>query len=422
MIVKPKRRLPWLSMIFSVSGSSLEDAYPKILSAGLFATLVTGLHRMFYSGTEQMQNWLTFEPFTVMGLAISVFLSFRAKATYDRWWEGRKLWGRMVNVSRSFTRQCAMMTRGAAALRAVGHGGTATGGGNVHGLATGPKVNGVNRLAALTDGGPADRGSDGGGPNGTADEGANPEGDGTGTGAAPVAGDAGEHVFPSDDHDAVSVAGADADAANDAGLSELGGRCGLFAREMALRQVAYVHSFRHHLRGSDPHADLHRILDAEETKAVLAQSNRPIAVLQQMGLRLREAWETGHVSDYHLAHIELSLTEMTAIQGGCERIKNTPMPYSYTVLTHRLVFFYCFALPFGLVGTLGWLCPITVLLVSYAFLGLDALGDEIEDPFGLDPEDLPLLGLSRTIEINLRELSGAGRVPPPLEPVDHVLA
>ena len=386
-------------MVFSISGSSLEDAYPKILSAGLFATLVTALHKFVYSGYEVLENWLTFEPFTVMGLAISVFLSFRAKATYDRWWEGRKLWGRMVNVSRSFTRQCAMMTSGAAALRSVGHGGSAEGGGSVHGQATGPKVNGTNRLTPEP--------ADGAGI-----------GDGAGTGAAPAVGDAGDHLFQTDDAEGAEDLG-DGDPA---ALSELGGRCGVFAREMALRQIAYVHSFRHHLRGSDPHADLHRILDADETKAILAQSNRPIAVLQAMGLRLREAWNSGHVSDYHLVHLESSLTEMTAIQGGCERIKNTPMPYSYTVLTHRLVFFYCFALPFGLVGTLGWLCPVTVLLVSYAFLGLDALGDEIEDPFGLDPEDLPLLSLCRTIEINLRELTGAGRVPPPLEPVDEVLA
>ena len=420
MIVKPKRRLPWLSMIFSVSGSSLEDAYPKILSAGLFAALVTGLHKLTYSGAEELENWLTFEPFTVMGLAISVFLSFRAKATYDRWWEGRKLWGRMVNVSRSFTRQCAMMTSGAAALQSVGHGGSAETGGSVHGQATGAKVNGVNRL---TNPGRTRRKAK-----------PEPPEDGAGAGRAPGVGDAGDHVFPADEPGAertgaertgvdVPKAGEPAtEADRDDALSELGGRCGLFAREMALRQVAYVHSFRHHLRGSDPHADLHRILDQDETRAILAQSNRPIAVLQGMGLRLREAWTTGHVSDYHLAHIESSLTEMTAIQGGCERIKNTPMPYSYTVLTHRLVFFYCFALPFGLVGTLSWLTPITVLLVSYAFLGLDALGDEIEDPFGLDPEDLPLLALCRTIEINLRELTAAGRVPPPLEPVDEVLA
>ncbi|MEM9701852.1 MAG: bestrophin family ion channel [Planctomycetota bacterium] len=332
MIVKPKRRMPWLRMIFSISGSSLEDTYPKILSAGLFAALVTGIHHVVVDRMDWSENLLSFEPFTVMGLAISVFLSFRAKATYDRWWEGRKLWGRMVNVSRSFTRQCAMMTSGAAPVPTVG----------------------------------------------------------------------------ADDPPPES--------------SELGGRCGLFAREMALRQIAYVHAFRHHLRDSDPQADLRRILDEEETEAALAQTNRPIALLQQTGLRLREAWKTGHINDYHLIHLEHSLTEMTAIQGGCERIKKTPMPYSYTVLTHRMVFFYCFALPFGLVGTLGWLCPITVLLVSYAFLGLDALGDEIEEPFGLDPEDLPLLALCRTIEIDLRELTGAGNVPPPLHPVADVLA
>ena len=394
MIVKPKRRLPWLSMIFSVSGSSLEDTYPKIASAGLFALLVTTVFKL--TPGDPSRNYLDFQTFTVLGLAISIFLSFRAKATYDRWWEGRKLWGRMVNVSRSFTRQCAMMTSGAAALQSVGRGDAPLNGAAVR--------NGVNRISHVSVAEAAE------------------EGDGTGAGAAPVAGDAGEHVFAEDGVKQDGPVGLPdpAPAADD--LAELGGRCGVFARELALRQIAYVHSFRHHLRGSDPHADLHRILDADETKAVLAQSNRPIAVLQQMGLRLREAWTTGHVSDYHLAHLESSLTEMTAIQGGCERIKNTPMPYSYTVLTHRLVFFYCFALPFGLVGTLGWFCPLTVLLVSYAFLGLDALGDEIEDPFGLDPEDLPLLALCRTIEINLRELTGAGRVPPPLEPVDEVLA
>ena len=367
MIVKPKRRLPWLSMVFSVSGSSLENTYPKIGSATLFALLVTAAHELLgYRDVE----WGSIQPFTVLGLAISIFLSFRAKATYDRWWEGRKLWGRMVNVSRSFTRQLAMMTSGAAALEQVDGG-----------FEDEPNP----RLAARNR------------PDGNRLNGSEPTPD---------------ELDPC----------RDAAIAPGGGPAELGGRCGVFARELALRQVAYVHSLRHHLRESDPHAELHRILPADETRAVLAQSNHPIAVLQTMGLRLREAWNAGHISDYHLAHLEESLTEMTGIQGGCERIKNTPMPYSYTVLTHRLVFFYCFALPFGLVNLLHWITPVMVLLVSYAFLGLDALGDEIEEPFGTDPEDLPLLGLCRTIEINLRELTAAGRVPAPLEPVDEVLA
>ena len=377
MIVKQKRRLPWLSMVFGLSGSSLEEVYPKIASVTVFAATVSFIHEL----VDQDALWLPFQPFTVLGLAISIFLSFRAKATYDRWWEGRKLWGRMVNVSRSFTRQCAMMTSGAAALE-------------IEGL--------------------ADADPDSSDPEPDGDPGSNGDGRVRGRNRLAAA-----------DPDLDPRAHADRDDRRDAarGPAELGGRCGVFARELALRQVAYVHTLRHHLRNSDPHAELHRILSDEETHAVLAQSNRPIAVLQTMGLRLREAWETGHVSDYHLVHLEASLTEMTGIQGGCERIKNTPMPYSYTVLTHRLVFYFCFALPFGLVGTMNpWLVPLLALLVSYAFLGLDALGDEIEEPFGTDPEDLPLLALCRTIEINLRELTAAGRVPPPLEPVDEVLA
>ena len=72
---------------------------------------------------------------------------------------------------------------------------------------------------------------------------------------------------------------------------------------------------------------------------------------------------------------------------------------------------YCFTLPFGLAPTIGVFTPIVVLLVSYAFFGLDALGDQIEEPFGLDPNDLPLTTLSTMIEVNLRQRLGERQLP-----------
>jgi putative membrane protein len=115
------------------------------------------------------------------------------------------------------------------------------------------------------------------------------------------------------------------------------------------------------------------------------------------------------------------LTSLATVLAACERIRNTPLPFAYTLLLHRTAYLYCFLLPFGLVDTIGAMTPLVVAIVSYTFFGLDALGDEIEEPFGDLPNDLPLDAMSRTIEINLREAMGETDLPPPLVPVDYCL-
>src|SRR5262245_51452097 len=121
----------------------------------------------------------------------------------------------------------------------------------------------------------------------------------------------------------------------------------------------------------------------------------------------------GWIHPFHVTILEASLTALTDIQGACERIKNTPIPYSYTVLMHRIVAVYCVLLPFGLMDAVKWATPFVVLAISYCFFGLDAIGDEIEQPFGMDINDLPLKSISRTIERNLRERLGE-KLPPPV--------
>ena len=129
----------------------------------------------------------------------------------------------------------------------------------------------------------------------------------------------------------------------------------------------------------------------------------------------------GWLPEINVLAIDGQLVELANILGACERIKNTPIPFTYTVLIHRIVAFYCFFLPFGLIDTAGAMTPFVVFLISHAFFGLDAIGDEIGEPFGMLPNNLALSGMSRTIEINLLELINDPNRPEPEAPNDGIL-
>lgn len=344
MIVKDTRN-HWVANLFIFRGSALQRIWRRLLFTTLVAGVVTFLdlelggvlmgEEVELGSTDHIffHEDLTKTPFTLVGLALGIFLGFRNNTSYDRFWEGRKLWGRMVNVSRTFTRQILTLI--------------------------GPQPyeeNGVDRSDVST-------------------------------------------TTESLDSEEVTE----------------------FHQEMVRRTAAYVHAFRMHLRDEFDPDFLKKLLPAEEVDALQDESNRPIAILQTLGDKIREAWLKGWVHSHHVRVLEESLTEMTGVQGACERIKATPIPFSYTVLIHRLVAVYCFALPFGIVNETLWYTPVVVLIVAYAFFGLDAVGDEIEDPFGKDPNDLPLTGLSTMIERNIRQRIGDEDLPELLKPVDDLL-
>jgi ion channel-forming bestrophin family protein len=119
--------------------------------------------------------------------------------------------------------------------------------------------------------------------------------------------------------------------------------------------------------------------------------------------------------------MDATLSALATVAAACERIKNTPMPFPYTLLLHRTAWLYCFLLPFGLVDVVGFMTPFVVAIVAYTFFGLDALGDEIEEPFGLAMNHLPLDALCREVEMNLLEALGGKELPERLVPVDHLL-
>jgi putative membrane protein len=317
----PERRYSWLRLLIRYRGTALQRVRRRLAFTTAVATAVTVIDLRY----GFFHPDFTLVPFTLIGLALGVFLGFRNNTSYDRFWEGRRLWGQLVNTSRSLTRQILTLI--------------------------GPLP-------------PAE---------GAATSKADPE------------------------------------------------ELTAFRREMVYRVIAYVHSFRWHLRDQERIERLAPLLPAAELEALGAEINRPTAILQRFGDRLREAWQRGWVHPMHVPVLEQSLTAFTDIQGGCERIKNTPIPMSYTTLIHQIVAIYCLTLPFGLVKTVGTLTPFVVAFVSYAFFGLDAIGDEVENPFGHDPNDLPLSALSRMIEVNLRQRLGERDLPPLAKPKDGIL-
>ena len=158
-----------------------------------------------------------------------------------------------------------------------------------------------------------------------------------------------------------------------------------------------------------------------EITAIKAGHNIPDSILRLVTALLLQARQAGRLDSVTYCAMAEHINQLTAIQGACERIRYTALPFAYTLLLHRTAHLYCFLLPFGLVDITGFMTPFVVGIVAYTFFSLDALGDEIEEPFGLESNDLPLDTLCRAIEINLRESLGEKDLPPPLLPVNFRL-
>jgi len=188
---------------------------------------------------------------------------------------------------------------------------------------------------------------------------------------------------------------------------------------MVSRAIAFAYVLKQQLRPDAAAGDMKAWLLESESRQFALASNKPNFLLSEMGADLRLCLEQRRIEPCLAVNVDDSISAMTAAAAACERIKQTPIPFSYTLLLHRTAYLYCFLLPFGLVDSLGFMTPFVVGIVAYTFFGLDALGDEIEEPFGTEPNDLPLDAICRTIEIDLREALADGNLPPPLLPIDY---
>ncbi|MDF9616254.1 bestrophin family protein [Pseudomonas entomophila] len=299
MIVHPRPDM--LRVLFTLKGSIVQRIALRCLGVTLLAALIVLIERhypaLFYP--------VSATPFTLLGLSLSIFMSFRNNACYDRWWEGRKAWGRMIIEVRSFVRESVVIED--EQLRA-------------------------RMLRSL---------------------------------------------------------------------------CG------------FAHALNARLRNEEE-LPLARTWLAEE--AQVTAHNVCDGILREIGAQCSGLAKEGAISEFRYTVLEQRLTGLSEVQATCERIKGTPLPFPYTLLLHRTIYIFCLLLPFALAEPLGWLAPLFTTIVSYTFFGLDAIGNELEDPFGRDENDLPTDAMVRTIERDVLAALGHEPLPPALEPVDHVLS
>ena len=192
-------------------------------------------------------------------------------------------------------------------------------------------------------------------------------------------------------------------------------------RRMLKRSIAFAGCLAARLRGLDEVAAVSKWLSAEDAEKLAKAGNRPSAILRWLSEETIQAMRAGEIDEILFRVIEDRIEEMNGVQAACERIRSTPTPFAYSLLLHRTSWIFCLLAPFGLIGSCGLVTPLISVVLAYAFFGLDALGDELEEPFGLLPNDLPLDAMVRVIEIDLLEVAGERDLPPPLAPIRYQL-
>jgi len=298
MIVRPKPN--FINILSAIKGSIARRIALRSLMVMLLASaivLIETTHPSYFSKVSAT-------PFTLLGLSLSIFMSFRNNACYDRWYEGRKAWGDVTVAIRSMIRETAIIK--------------------------------------------------------------------------------------------------DADTRN----TILGDLCG------------FAHALKAKLRQENERSASGRWLDPNPNDNGPDFSGR---ILLQVAQQCSALSDSGVINEWRYTIMANHLAHLTQAQAACERIKNTPLPFAYTLLLHRTSYLFCFLLPFAMAEPLGWLTPIFTAIVSYTFFGLDAIGDDLEDPFGHDENDLPLDAIVRTIEREILTAMGETQLPPVLAPVDFVL-
>lgn len=286
MIVR--QRTHWLKMLFIWRGSVLKKIITQLCIITIFSVAVYYFNGKIYDYKVKLNPTV----FTLIGLALAIFMGFCNTASYDRFWEGRKLWGLLVIETRSLTRQILSFI-----------------------------------------------------PNVPKEE----------------------------------------------------------KQESVKLISAFCWALNYQLRDKSDIQPLQKLLSEEQFHQIQCKKFVTNIILGFISDWLNIQHKKGNIDTIVLTAMNHQLNQFSNISGGCERIYNTPLPFAYSVLLHRTVYLYCFWLPFGLLDSLDWMMPLIVLLISYTFIALDAIIQEIGEPFGEEENDLALNSICRTIEFSIFE-------------------
>lgn len=231
---------------------------------------------------------------SLLGFVLSLLLVFRTNTAYDRWWEGRKLWGKLMNDTRNFA----------------------------------IKINTVLK----------------------------------------------------DD------------------------------RESADQISKYLKFFPHLLAKHLSQESTRLALDEDYSEIKNSLKNHgPNDLMIQLTEKLYQLKKEGKISDVEMLYLDTQVSGFLDVCGGCERIKNTPIPYSYSSFIKKFIILYVLALPIAYVINLGlFMIPLTVF-VYYVLMSLELIAEEIEDPFNNDENDIPMETIAQNIERNVHQIMGGNK-------------
>lgn len=286
----------WFTFVFKFhKADTFRKLFPLILGIAAYSALVAFLELEYWNLSENSRLRSLPVLHNLLGFAISMLLVFRTNTAYDRWWEGRKLWGSLVNNSRNFAMKLsAFLPQDEKAQRNFFH-----------------------------------------------------------------------KIIP-----------------------------------------AYAFTLHNHLHSEKVRVELFE--EDSEHKHIFSKidgnKHIPNQVAMLMFHHVQDLYKQNKISGDQLIVLNTELTSFTDICGACERIKNTPIPFSYSVFIKKFIFFYIMTLPFGYVFNLGYLVIPVVCFIFYVLASLELIAEEIEDPFGGDENDVPTLKLSQTIQRTVHEL------------------
>jgi ion channel-forming bestrophin family protein len=286
----PEKRLKWSTITLRSKGSIIEIVYKHVVGCGVFGLFISVLY--YYKVPVSQPILQSVIPSIVLGL----LLVLRTNTAYDRFWEGRKAWGAIVNNVRNLARQI---------------------------------------LVSIQENDPEDR----------------------------------------------------------------------IEKIVILNfLVTFAVTTKLHLRGEKIDDELKDLVTHHQKLKLKNINHAPLEVAFWIGDYLQQQHQYKRVDSYQLVAMQELLNNLVDNLGACERILRTPMPVAYSIHLRQLLLIYCLLLPFQLVQSLGWWTCVITALISFTLFGIEAIGIQIEDPFGHDSNDLPLDNICKTMKRNIDDL------------------
>lgn len=176
-------------------------------------------------------------------------------------------------------------------------------------------------------------------------------------------------------------------------------------KEATLRLVvAFAFAMKLHLRSEPVNDELASLMSERQYLMLKDVNHPPLQIAFWIGDYLQHQHDRNCLNIYQLTALLELVDELVDILGGCERILKTPLPLIYAIKLRELVMIYCLVLPLDIVGQLTWWTGPITAFVCFTLLSIEQIGAEIEEPFGLDPNDLPLNAICNTMLRNVEEL------------------